>query len=747
MLRQKHSSLTSDGAQVPVISCLALSVLLLASSFSSAELPLARLTSIFPSGGQSGGKVEVTLTGQDLDGVDRLWFSHPGISAAATSSVGKFLITVDASVPPGLYDVRAVGLFGISNPRSFEVCSGSVVQSKAGNTSADAAVELSVGSSAYGVCEANADHFYRVPTNGLSRLVIDVSAAALDSKMEPITVVSDAAGHELGRSHSDGDPIRIDSPPDGSCFIRIHDLLYRGGAEFFYRVRATGDDVPRPGESGSLRWPFPPAATFLPSLPAQCEAADGQEVPGGQKATRIEVPCEIHGLFRSARQRDSYTFSAAAGSVDWIEIISHRLGQDTSPFFLVQRADRDGKWLDLQEVYPAPAAVAVPEFSLATRDPVYRLEAKEAGTYRLLVRDLFARDRGGHPAPYELVIRHETPDFQLVAVPESPLPGPADSKDVPVWTTLLRRGGTAPIRVIVLRRDGFSGPITLHVDGLPPDVIAGPAIIPEGASTATIVLQAGENAHQWVGPITISGVGHTAAGDFSRVARAGTVSFSEYNAETKTLLLLRSRQSDQFMLAVSGVEAAPISIIPVRDTFEVPAGGKIPIAFDIKSRATFTTPIVLNLAGHPQALKQVAIDPKAEKANVELDLSQTKLPAGRYTLYLVGQAKIKYPDSPDLRAARIAQMQAEARQMAFARQITGPIRAFWNAIKAKDLKQALGRSKPLLLAEMNWVQSQQGSVAATSRASEAAARAPAAERAISVYTGAFELNVFPAATK
>ena len=87
-----------------------------------------------------------------------------------------------------------------------------------------------------------------------------------------------------------------------------------------------------------------------------------------------------------------------AGAVYWIEIISHRLGQDTSPFFLVQRVDRDGKGgekqVDLQEEYAAGAAG--PGFRVShwdARDLIYRLEVKEAGRYRLLVRiDLRGRE-------------------------------------------------------------------------------------------------------------------------------------------------------------------------------------------------------------------------------------------------------------------------------------------------------------------------------------------------------------------
>ena len=460
----------------------------------------------------------------------------------------------------------------------------------------------------------------------------------------------------------------------------------------------------------------------------------------------VQPPCEIVGQFRSARQRDGFRFDAPEGATYRIEVDSQRLGQDTSPFLLVQRVDRDAKggvkFADVQEVYAAAPPVVVPEFPLDSRDPSYRLEVKQAGSYRLLIRDLFARDRE-RPAAYRLSIRHDSPDFALVAVAPSPLPDPADSKDVPVWTTLLRRGGTAPIKVIAERRDGFAGEIALHVEGLSPALTAGPAVIPEGSSVATIVLQASGDAQRWVGPIAISGVGHGPSGDLCRVARAGGVSFSTYKADAKTLVLLRSRVCDQFVIAVSGVEDEPISITPMQSPFEAQAGGRVSLTFDVRSHAEFISPIILNLAGHPLAVKQLPIDPKSNKATVELDLSQTKIPPGRYTLHFVGQAKLKYPDSPELRAARIAWMDQQPRDAELTPKILSAAEAIGQACKSKDGKLVVSSAKSFIVAEANWIAAWQADQAAEARALALAAHAPAKEITTSIYTGAFELNVSP----
>src|SRR5205085_1194944 len=157
------------------------------------------------------------------------------------------------------------------------------------------------------------------------------------------------------------------------------------------------------------------------------------------------------------------------------------------------------------------------------------------------------------PIPYRLSIRRESPDFSLVAVPASPLPDPKDSKDVPVWTTLLRRGGVTPITVAASRRDGFAGDVHLTVSGLPPAATAAPAVVAPGANSATILLAASDDAPAWVGPIRVIGDAMIAHKPVIHAARCGTVAGSAYDANTKQVVV-RSRLSDQFMVAVSAAE-------------------------------------------------------------------------------------------------------------------------------------------------------------------------------------------------
>ena len=100
-----------------------------------AQLPATRLDGVFPAGAAAGATLEVTIAGDDLDDVDRLVFSHEGITFARKMAdvtpfdagpqpvENVFTVTVAANVPPGNHDVRCQGKYGLSNRRTFVVSS------------------------------------------------------------------------------------------------------------------------------------------------------------------------------------------------------------------------------------------------------------------------------------------------------------------------------------------------------------------------------------------------------------------------------------------------------------------------------------------------------------------------------------------------------------------------------------------------------------------------------------------------
>src|SRR5262245_10972922 len=74
-----------------------------------AELPNPVLQTVFPAGGQVGTSVTVTVDGTALDGLRDIHSTIPRLTAKKTDR-NHFRLTIPAGAPPGVYDLRAVGL-------------------------------------------------------------------------------------------------------------------------------------------------------------------------------------------------------------------------------------------------------------------------------------------------------------------------------------------------------------------------------------------------------------------------------------------------------------------------------------------------------------------------------------------------------------------------------------------------------------------------------------------------------------
>jgi hypothetical protein len=703
-------------------------VLLCAAASLRAELPSIHVTSVFPPGARAGTTAEVTLTGEDLDDLKELRFSHPGLFAApATDAAGKprpnqFAVAVAPSVPPGVYDVRAVGRFGVSSPRAFAVGDLTERVEAAGNESPGGATEMAVGSVMNGVCSAGAIDHFKFTAAG-QRLIIDCTARAIDSHADPVVVLTDAAGRELDRSRTGG---VIDFTPqaDGQYLLQVHDVTFRGGPAFAYRLSVSQRPqldfvLPAAGLSGT-RGKFTLYGRNLPGgTPVDRMALDGkplQQLPveielppvsagvsgvapvyGAQlgahgyeyrlrtdrgvsnpvfiaftepppvaeegdndkpeQPSKLTPPCIVAGQFFPQRDRDWFTLDAKKGDVWWVDVWSHRLGVPSDPFLLVQRIKRSDKGevqsVDAQEVYDSDVSAGGADFNTSSRDPSYRLEAKEDGTYCLGVRDLFNTTRDDPSLTYLLSVRKEKPDFGLVVMPVRV--GPAATPAPP----LLRRGGSVPVRVVAPRYDGFNGEIHLSVEGLPPGVACAGSTIVAGSTSAALVLTAAENAGGWAGPLKVIGKADVGGVQTIREARGACV---VVNAGDPPTAAVRSRLTADFEAAVSGIDATPLVIEPADAKVVEPAGAKVTLPLKLTWRSDASGKFKVKVAGHPvlDNFAETEIDAKAATANLDIDLNKHKLPPGTHTLYVRAAGKVKYARNPEAtRAADDARAAAE----------------------------------------------------------------------------------------
>jgi hypothetical protein len=679
-----------------------------------AQLPAARVTALFPPGGRAGTSVDVTVTGVDLDGATELRFSQSGITAKAagesdSTTDRKFTIIIGPDVPVGGYEARFVGTYGISNSRTFVV--GDQPEAIRGPaTDKPGATPLVVGSVVSARCTAGVIDSYSLELKSGQRVLFDCAARSIDSKMLPILVLLDSGSREVDRSRHGG-LLDFTAPTDGNYTLQVHDLLYRGGPEYFYRLSAGigphldavfppagqpgtkakytlyGRNLPG-GTKSDFRASDGKALDQLdveielpadPSAPQRLDAAALAGTTGAatdaiayrltsgtgssnpvliglvrspllteqepndkpEQAQKLSPPCEVAGRFYPRGDQDYFTFDAAKGDVYWIEVFSERLGLPTDPYVLVQKVTKNDKGVeqasDVQELAAVETNAGGPAFRTSTRDAAYRLESKDGGTYRLLVRDLFNTAHDNAALVYRLSIRKEQPDFRLLAVPVA-----GQNNEVPLSPPYLRKGGALPLRLVVVRQDGFNGEVRVEAEGLPGDIKGGGTTIPAGESIGSLVLAAGDNAAAWCGPVRIVAHAKLNDQDVTREARIGAVVWpSNQNTQEPAI----SRLAQDFSLAISGDEKEPLAFDVADKPYEVTAGGKVQIAVKVRRDAQMKAPLKVR-AGGLSAMnnngKEMTLSPEASEGTLEIDLSQQKLSPGTYTFFLQTQAPVKY---------------------------------------------------------------------------------------------------------
>jgi hypothetical protein len=220
------------------------------------------LNAIFPTGGQRGTAVEVTLaSGTDLDEAGQLYFSHPGISAAQKTQMvdgreqpvaGQFRVTIAADVPVGVYDIRARSLYGLSNPRAFTVGDRKEILEVEPNNTPDKPMSIELNTVVNGKSDGGADiDWYKFAAKSGQRVIIELRAKQIDSRMEGaldlVNVTPAGAGRRITHRRTLGrqEPlIDFTVPADGEYLIKVHDFLYNGGAEYPYRLAVhTGSHI------------------------------------------------------------------------------------------------------------------------------------------------------------------------------------------------------------------------------------------------------------------------------------------------------------------------------------------------------------------------------------------------------------------------------------------------------------------------------------------------------------------------
>ncbi len=645
-------------------------------------LPMPRLLTVTPMGGQAGTSVEVTITHQHVDAVQELLFSTPTITAKPVMAADgkpvpdRFLVTIAADAPVGVHDARFRSRLGVSSPRAFAVGDLPEVTRTTANHSIPTALPLPLNSVVNAATTDRAIDFYSFAAAKGTHVIVDVNTTGIDSKLNPVVIVADARGNDLLVSR-DGGVLDFIPPDDGTYLVKVHGLAFQGGSEQFYRlsIRAVPDAVVAPRQEVTKRvstFSWPPEGLSEKSLTAETEPNDGPAA-----SQKISLPCDIAGSFTPADDADVFEFSAKKGEVWWVEVASERLGMNTDPFVLVQRVvTMDGKetLTDVAELddiaHPIKPGTFIPAstytgppYRAGSPDVLGKLAIPADGVYRLRLRDLLGGPGGDAGSVYRLVIRPAAPDFALVAWAAHLRMRQNDfgtfSKPI-----ALRAGGTMAFEVVVVRRDGFDGEIDLYMEGLPPGVRASGLTIPAGKQQGMLFITADETAAP---ALSIARIFGRARIDGSEVVRPCSLASVVWSIDYAPNDFPSSRLTADVPVSVTDFEKATASIAAAEEkVWEAQAGTTLTIPLRLTWREAFNgASITLKPFGTVFAgVKPITVPIKASTAEAVLDLAALKTPPGDYVLAFSAIAVVKHGANPDIVKAAEEEQQRASREVA-----------------------------------------------------------------------------------
>ena len=608
-----------------------------------------------------GTQLEIAISGESIEGAGELLFTHPGLTATRKPNAegqpeaNKYIVNIAADTPVGIHEARLMTRLGISSSRVFSVGALSEVVSAAPNLTLATAMELKVNSICNAVMSVKSIDHYMFDTQKGHRYVLNCDSRGIDSKLDAVLIIADAVGRDLVVERR-GDTLDFIATNDGKHILKIHDLTFKGGPAYFYRLSLqelpSGAPLPTFASTktvSSFSWP-PDGLAVNPLL----FETEPNNLPA--QAQKISLPCDISGSFYPAADVDTFEFTGIKGEVWWVEVASERLGRPTDPAVLVQHVSVGGAKELLTDVAefsdiaspmkPSTNGYAYdgPPYDGGSLDVIGKLEIKEDGVHRLQLSDLFGGTRNDARNVYRLIIRKAAPDFALAGwgLHMELRNGDRNALSKPL---ALRGGITVALEVVAVRRDGFEGDIELVMEGLPDGVTAQGLRIPAGKTRGIMLITADDKAPKSLANVVFFGRSVVDGVEVKRPVQMAAMAWPIVDSWGE---IPSPRLVTGLPISVTGAEFAPISIAAKeKKVWEVIAGQKLTIPLQHTRRSEFSG-TVLQLKTSGAGFEQVPrfdVSLASDSSEVTLDLAALKTPPGDYLIAFYGSAVAKYQSS------------------------------------------------------------------------------------------------------
>ena len=615
----------------------------------SAQLPVIQLHSVSRSVFQPGDEAEIQVNGSSVEEVSEIRFSHPGISAELlqdpprpfeqnpSPKYGHFRLKVAADVPVGRYELRALGRFGLSNPRSILVANQVRHVTTVGHD-ANSKATCELGVVYHRQVTPQRSDVYWVDVAPGQEIKLGLSSEAIDSRLRGSVTVSDETGRVIATMTGDstGDLIRnLTIPPNvDRILVAIDDVLYRGGNQFGYALAVADAETALPLEP--LVAPLHPRC-----LSARFETP--QPIEETTDATRINLPALIESNFDSPTDEDEFICGLEKGQTVLISCFSDRLGEPTDSRIIIHRAipkpDGTNDW---QRVASGDDCQGVSDgvLNLNSRDTELSFTAPEKGDYRITVSDQDTGEFLSSRQRYVLHVGAAAKEPILVAYHLYPHRDPNLSRPSGIQ---LPRGGSAVIRVFAIRR-GFAGSIDVSVPKLPTGVKCDPATIAAGRNQTDLVLSSAPDTP--IANQAIDVIGAFTEGELSaEVTAIAAAVLWERNAQEPTI---RTRTVDQLFVQTTELDTLPVTVGPASDqVLEVVKGNKLTVPLKLARHDGTKNNVIFRARNLPPGVKAGDLNVGGDKTEAQWTIDVTAgTPPGLFTFWSQAETKVKFAVNP-----------------------------------------------------------------------------------------------------
>ena len=440
---------------------------------------------------QSGETTRLTITGAELGPQTKLLLpiaiAEQKVLEGAKNNSVTMEVTLSSDTPAGIYPLRVVSPTGISPVMLVAIDGLSQLPISERVETLPVALHGNVSGTSRARCSFSGKKGQRV--------VVEVEAARLASKLDPVVRLYDSRGVQLAWGQAavatGGDArLEIELPSDGEYTAELHDALFRGANPSHYRLKigefAYADQVfPLAARRGTqataeaVNTNLPakvkltgqvtgnhaaplnvPAGTLFSGLCPTILISETEEFTEPDSAAGPHqvpsLPVGISGRLSSNGEEDIYKLTVTPGAKLRFELYGDRIGSPLDGVLSI-RNEKNGQ-------------LASSDDRPNTVDP--GLEFTVPANVTILhaaVKDLTGQ--GGRDFVYRLVVE------------------PANQPSLEITTDtdrlILPQGGNGLMTVSV-KRKGYNGPIPLTFADLPAGIEVSGAEIPAGANQAIV---------------------------------------------------------------------------------------------------------------------------------------------------------------------------------------------------------------------------------------------------------------------